>query len=324
MTTAQISEPMKPTLVGRLWQVAVAAVCAWGAAQAVPGIELDGPWRRQALVIITLSILDQLVGILTRSFSKGGAGGLLRRRPGVGCIGYTLLAAVTLLSGPVCWWLTARFAELMSWPLRIEGFWPFVLAPLVTAVLTWLPLQVPRVFTERALRPVLSGQVMRVLAAVGGFWLLLVAGLIRFEAGTWWRTAICLVVLASLYHLPGGHVDYRADGWPWIAVNRTIIRTTVFALLFGLVVNALLLLAVEWASPYLGLRLHIDGFWTVVTCAAVLLLLTWAVSTPPAVRRMRRVLAAQRLTEPGDAVFVDVRVGRHGFAFDAMTPRPED
>ncbi|GIG63762.1 hypothetical protein [Phytomonospora endophytica] len=326
MATVQTTETKRPILFERLWQVVVFAACAWGAAHVVPGVSLDGPVRRQLLVVVVLSLFDQLSTMLSRSISRSGVplsvGRLFRRNAGVGCFGYTALLAVTVLAGPIAWWLTSRVADAMSWPFRVEGFWPFVLAPLVTMVLTWLPVQLPRLFTEPALRPLLAGQITRVLASIGGFALLLAVGLIGFEPDAWWRTGITLVVLACLYHLPGVHVDYRAEGWPWIAVNRAMIRASTFALLLGLTLNTLLLLAAEWASPHLGVRMTIDGFWTLVTCAAVLLLLTWAVSTPPALRRMRRVLTAQNLTGPADAVFVDVRVGRHGFTLDAIAPRP--
>lgn len=326
MATVQTIEPTKPTVPGRLWQVAVFAACAWGAAHVVPGVSLDGPVRRQLLVVVVLSLFDQLSGMLTRAISRSGApvglDRVFRRHPGVGCFGYTALLVVTLLAGPISWWLTTLVAEALSLPFQVEGLWPLVLGPLVAAVLSWLPIQVARAFTEPTLRPILIGQITRVLAAIGGFALLFAVGLLDVEEGTWWRTAISLVVLACLYHLPGGHVDYRADGWPWVAVNRAVVRASVFALLFGLVVNALLLLAAAWASRYLGLRLEIDGFWSLVTCAAVLLLLTWAVTTPAAVRRLRRVLAAQGLRAPGDGVFVEVRVGRHGVSVEGATALP--
>jgi len=323
MATTQSAEPIRQTVGGRVWQLVVFAACAWGAALVVPGVELTGSLRRQAIVVVALSFFDQLVSIPSRHLSRAsGQAGLNRRFQRfrrLGCLGHLGILVTTVLGGPIAWWLTARLAEALSLPFQVNGFWPLVLAPLATAVLSWLPIQAPRVVTETtALRPLISGQVLRVLATIGGFVLLLAFGVIGFEAGTWWATGICLVVLACLYHLPGLHVDYTAEGWPRSAVRSAIARASAVALPLVLVVNGFMLQVVAWLSPYIGLRMYVDGFWNLVVASALLLAMAWTASALLAARRMRRLVAG-----PEGEVYASVRVARHGYVFGHHTePEP--
>lgn len=317
MATTQSTPRQRPTVPRRLWEVTVHLTCAWGVAHVLPGIALSGSVRRQLIVVVALSFFDQLLSLPVRY--AGHAEGRARlserfgRLRGLGCLGYLGIMASTIIGGPLAWWLTARLAEALSLPFRIEGFWPLVLAPLAVAVLSWLPLQAPRVVTEPAVRAVVSGQVARVLAAIAGFGVLWAVGVLGFDEDVWWRAAITLVLLASLYHLPGVHMNYTSEGWPVAAVRTIVVRGTVISLVLGPAMNALLLWTVAWISPFLGPRMWIAGFWPLLGGALFLLALTWAVSTPPALRVMRRTFAAQGVTGPEDPFYGVVRVGRHGF-----------
>jgi hypothetical protein len=211
-------------------------VAVWVTTQVVRGFQLDGSMRRQALALAVAAVL------------------------------YPVLGTLPIIGIPVGLWLSVVVCQWLDLPLRVSGFWPFVVGAVVCYVVAEIHDTIWDLLTagggqDRLVR---LAELIVLVGGVGVFWLLVVTfDAIRIDDGAGWRQSLIIVVLGALF----------------VSVVSGVHLSASLAPISFLIVAGILWL-VSWFSTGLVLTLEVAGFGTFALAGLLGAVAMWVVKLP--------------------------------------------
>ncbi|GIG69431.1 hypothetical protein [Phytomonospora endophytica] len=292
------------------WNFVVGVGAVWAAAVTVPGVALAGTAGQNALIVVVIAIVE--LGLSMSATLLPGpprarlSPGLHRAAGAAVFLGFV----VALLGGPIAWLLATVVAGPLGVPFTIDGFLPFLVAPLMVFLLSWLPMQLLGILIDRARWWRLLGTVMRALASAGGFTLMWAIGDFRVEGASGWQTAVALVTLVAVYHAFGWSFAIDPGQGDREELRRRMLRMAPALLLLGYGTDVLVLWATEFLSRFVSVELRFVGVSSLFLGAAVCTLLTWAMNVPFAIWSFNRT---PDVPPPCRMVGWEFRAARYGY-----------
>ncbi|GAA3801784.1 phage holin family protein [Streptomyces phyllanthi] len=313
---------MRERTTKALWWLVMGSASTWGAAQVTRGVELDGPAGRQALTVLTMLAVSTL-GHLPVLAVKHGLPRLVRvdavrRHEGaVACLVTVVTVGAAVVMAPLLWWLAETVCALLDLPLRISGFWPFVVVALVDLLLGLALTALRGSLTSKGRAQGAVGRLGRLAVCFGVLWLLTSAlGGVRLEADEWWRAVIAMVVSAVLFSLLGTGFTLSHDlGWP--DLRRLVLGVLPFLAVGSLAGGALVLWLVSWFGTGLRPTLHVSGFGTFLSAGVITAVVLWAAGLPFFLYGLKR-----RGTDAPQGGPRPLSVRATGFGYVWPRPRP--
>ena len=273
--------------VGSIWRwlvnLLVPVVTIWSAVLVLPDFTMDGTRNEQLLALAIIAVVYlAATNLLLLPIAWGTHRAVARevremgREPDWGVSDREFFApfrraalftgagtagglAVTLVAAPIALWLAARLCAAIGLPVRLSGFWPIVIAAAVVAALGALLGDLLRLPLGRRRMLRTLGFVAEYALPTLGLWLVVVLlGDARQESGPGERQLLVLVIIAALF-----------------AATQIELSAPFLTIALQVVVNALKLWLLSWASGWTILPVRISGFWTFVLAALIVTAVTW-------------------------------------------------
>ncbi|GAA2437014.1 hypothetical protein GCM10010191_59830 [Actinomadura vinacea] len=301
-------------------------IAIWCTAQILRDVRLEGSAGRQAAAVLVVLGLTWLVTLGSQGLRKLQSGPLWRNRWARSHPGTTVSAFVVgglslaVVLEPLTWWAATAMCRALDLPLRMSGFWVFVVAPLVKIVIDFL---LRSVGEQR--KPGGLGRLVRFAACLGVLWLLVaVLDGVRLGAEQWWRTLITTVVLAALFNVANLRISMSST-YPWDYDRRRLLWGMLMLAVYSLVANALVLWLVSWSSTALRPPLETAGTGTFLVGGLIATVVMWAANLPFFLAGLRarglRLFGAE--AEAGYLVHpLRLHVSRFGYIWESPAPAP--